>query len=288
MVSALVFLLVWGAGTGCHVSDYGLITDNNQTSAGGGPQEIRDTRGKAKLVFAQKWATLQADGTDEINTFVRQNADGAQTLSSHNNFSVAGDATFSDDLYCSPETEGCAVRKSFDKDPTDPEEDPYDRYTFKECPGARSICLSLATQRYYGECGRTSTLSLQDRLTLWNMGQIVAVGGREALYFQADRNSLSVTLANDEGLVTPLALSGELEGWVQTGGLEQGLVDASNPLIGMVVRSYARWVHEHATEETTISGCYRGICRQWTVAGNSQDLSGGDSVSEILQFAARF
>ena len=89
--------LLLATGLGCALTDYSLITDNNQTSAGGGPGEIRDTRGKAKLLWASQWVTEQADGTDELLWFVNQTADGAQTLTTHNNFSVAGDATFADD-----------------------------------------------------------------------------------------------------------------------------------------------------------------------------------------------
>ena len=40
----VLFLVALITATGCHISDYSLITDNNQTSAGGGPGEIRDTR----------------------------------------------------------------------------------------------------------------------------------------------------------------------------------------------------------------------------------------------------
>ncbi|ANM31877.1 hypothetical protein ABI59_23410 [Acidobacteria bacterium Mor1] len=288
-LSRIAFLALLVAGAGCHISDYSLITDNNQTNVGGGPGEIRDTRGQAKLVHSSQWAYLMADGAHEALNYVRQNADGSQTLTSHDNLSVEGDATFSDDLYCSPEREGCATRRSFDKDPTDRDEDPFNTRVLFECPAANTLCMSLSTYRYYGECGRTGTLSLQDKLSLWNMGTLVQVGGVEALHYQVDRSNLSIVLENDEGLRTPLQISGEIESWTRMGGAARGIVDSSHPLIGVVARSYAAWVQQHGTKATTITGCYQGICREWTVAGVYEEgRDAPDTVGDILRFASAF
>ncbi len=274
---------------GCHISNYGLITDNNQTSAGGGPGEIRNTRGQAKLVHSTQWAYLMADGAHEALNYIRQNADGSQTLTSHDNLSVEGEATFSDDLYCSPERDSCATRRSFDKDPTDPDENPFNTRVLADCPAANTLCKSLSTVRYYGECGRTGTLSLQDRLSLWNMGTLVDVGGAEALHFEADRSSLSVMLENDHGLRTSLPISGEIQGWARMAGASKGVVDSTNPLLGHVARSYAAWVHQHGTEMTRVTGCYRGICREWRVAGVYEEgPDTPDTVGDILRFASAF
>ena len=82
---ACAVMAVWALCAGCAVTDYGLITDNNQVSHPGGPGEILDTRGKAKLIFSSQWANLYTDGTDELLSFVDQDASGGQTINSYNN-----------------------------------------------------------------------------------------------------------------------------------------------------------------------------------------------------------
>ncbi|ANM31876.1 hypothetical protein ABI59_23405 [Acidobacteria bacterium Mor1] len=280
------FVVLLACLTGCHISNYGLITDNNQTSAGGGPGEVRNTRGKAKLVAGQQVVSFTPTGTEESLNFVRQNADGAQTLSTYRNMSVEGEATFLDDLYCSPEYEGCAKRKSFDVDASDPSDNPYNQRFFSECPGVPSS-FTLSTARYYGECGRTGALSLQQKLSLWNMGTIVDWRDGEALYFDLDRSNLSVHLANDDGLTTPLSITGDYRSWVQVRGPNRWVLDATNPLSAVLARSYAAWVEDYGTETTTIRGCYQGICREWTVAGKADGQGAPDTVGDILRFAAR-
>ncbi|ANM31875.1 hypothetical protein ABI59_23400 [Acidobacteria bacterium Mor1] len=274
------------ATSGCQISNYGLITDNNQTRAGGGPGEIRDTRGKAKLVHGSQWALWVAGETIEQLNYVRQNTDGAQTLYTHSNISVEGEATFSDDLYCSPERQGCAGRVSFDKNAADPEDDPFNFRRFEDCPGAIWFSATLSTDRYYGECGRTRRLSLQDRLSLWNSGELVQLAGREALHYRANRSGLSIHLSNEQGLRSQLPLAGDVEVWLSPGPGRAGMLDARNPLIGQVARSYAGWVDAHATDTTTITGCLNGICRDWTVAGRNPE--GMPSLAtDILSLAHR-
>lgn len=278
----LGFCLVLMTGFGCAITNYGLITDNNQTSAGGGAGEIRDTRGKAKLVHASQWATLQADGTDELLNFVNQLSDGAQTLYTHNNFSVAGDATFSDDLYCSPETKGCAAVISKDADPTDPNEDPFLSRVNDECPGARSLSLSLSTGRYYGECGLTATWSLQDKLSMYNMGEMGEMFGQEVLMYNLNHNNFSITLDNNAGIVSNLPITGEATAALSLNGQIKGFLDATNPLLGTMVRNYGSWVMDNGADMTTVTVTYNGISRHFDLAGNQDAIDGIGSVSRIM------
>ncbi len=277
-----VFLLVLALSFGCHVTNYGLIVDNNQTSEPGGPGEIIVTDGKAKLVFASQWATVHADGVDENLTFIRQNADGAQTLYSHNNYSVAGEATFSDDLYCSPETKGCAAIKSYDYDASDPAEDPFDQRVYPECPGARSLCMALSTGRYYGECGRTGKLSVRDQLNLWNMGQLGYRGGMEVLVYGITRQNLTLTLDNQSGIVTELPVTGTAETWTALTARRFGRADLSNPLIGIMGRQYADWLGRYGTSATELTACYNEVCREWLIAGNQEEEGGISTPARVL------
>ncbi len=276
----LGFCLVLMTGFGCAITNYGLITDNNQTSAGGGAGEIRDTFGKAKLVHASQWATLQADGIDELLNFIDQEADGSQRLYTHNNFSVAGDATFSDDLYCSPETKGCAAVYSEDADPTDPNEDPFKSRLNEECPGARSLSLSLSTGRYYGECGRTGTWSLQDKLSMYNMGEMGEMFGREVLMYTLNHNTFSIQLDNNAGIVSNLPITGEATAALSLNGQLNGLLDASSPLLGTMLRNYGAWLMENGADMTTVTVTYNGISRSFDIKG--ADETGIGSVSRIM------
>ncbi|ANM28946.1 hypothetical protein ABI59_03990 [Acidobacteria bacterium Mor1] len=276
----LGFCLVLMTGFGCAITNYALITDNNQTSAGGGAGEIRDTFGKAKLVHASQWATSQADGIDELLNFVNQLSDGSQTLYTHNNFSVAGDATFSDDLYCSPETKGCAAVVAKDADPTDPNEDPFLSRLNDECPGARSLSLSLSTGRYYGECGRTGTWSLQDKLSMYNMGEMGEMFGRDVLMYNLNASNFDVRLNNNAGIVTSLPVSGEATAALSLNGQINGLLDASNPLLGNMLLNYAAWLQTNGGEMTTITVTYNGISRSFDVQGHTN--TGIGTVSRIM------
>ncbi|ANM30159.1 hypothetical protein ABI59_12135 [Acidobacteria bacterium Mor1] len=275
---ATIFVVILAVSVGCHVTNYALIVDNNQTGDPGGPGEIIVTDGKAKLVFASQWATVQADGIDENLTFIRQDASGSQTLYSHNNFSIAGEATFSDDLYCSPETKGCAAAKSYDPDPTDPGDDPFDKRVFDQCPGARSLCLTISTGRYYGECGRTSALAIRDRLNLWNLGKLSQRGGMEVLLYDVNRQNLTLTLDNRSGVVTDLPVTGSAEIWTSLSARRFGRMDLSNPLIGHMGRAYADWLAHFGSSATEVSACYNEVCRSWLIGGN-EESEGEDGIS---------
>ncbi len=285
----LGFCLVLMTGFGCAITNYALITDNNQTSEPGGAGEIRDTTGKAKLIHASQWATSQADGIDELLNFVDQDASGGQTLYTHNNFSVAGEATFSDDLYCSPENKGCAAVKSFDPDATDPSDDPFDGKVNDECPGARSLSLSLSTGRYYGECGRTGKLSLADQLNLWNIGRLGNHDGMDVLMYNVNRSNASITLDNNAGFVTNLNIAGNLSAWTTIGNRRAAALDATNPLIANTIRGYADFLGNYAGNVTTVTITYGNISREFTFAGNQEGNPDGIStVSNVLNFAARY
>ncbi|ANM31381.1 hypothetical protein ABI59_20100 [Acidobacteria bacterium Mor1] len=276
----LLFAAVLCTSSGCWISNYGLITDNNQISDPGGPRDIVVTNGKAKLVYASQWATTWADGTDENLTYIRQDASGAQTLYTHNNFSVAGDATFSDDLYCSPEWKGCAAAKRIDEDAADPFDDPFDFSYIDHCPGVRSLCVVVSTGRYYGECGRTSALSLQDRLSLWNYGRLGMHSGMEVLSYDLNRSNISITLDNRAGVVADLPISGTAQGWVSLSGRRSKVMEMNDPLLSNVGRSYAEWLEHYGTASTIVSGCYNGVCRDWHIAGNDGKLTTPERVMD--------
>ena len=78
-VSYLAFCLLLVAGFGCAITNYGIITDNDQVSNGQGSGVV-DTKGKAKLFESSQIATIWPDGTDELFSMIDQKADVWPTI----------------------------------------------------------------------------------------------------------------------------------------------------------------------------------------------------------------
>ena len=76
LYSAFCCVLLFGGG--CHISNYGIITDNNQSNGSGGG--IVNTTGKAHIKESSQVASIWPDGSDEMINFVDQMSDGTATL----------------------------------------------------------------------------------------------------------------------------------------------------------------------------------------------------------------
>ena len=96
-------------GFGCAITDYDIITDNDQGSGSDPAQGIVNTSGKAKIVPSVQVATMFSDGTDETFSMIDQKADGTATITTYNNYSTGDGAVFHDDLYCNPDWNGCSI-----------------------------------------------------------------------------------------------------------------------------------------------------------------------------------
>lgn len=267
----LGFCLVLAMGVGCAITNYSLITDNDQVANGQGTG-IVNTNGKAHIIEGSQIATLWPDGADEWLNFVDQKANGDRVLTNYNNFSAAY-PIFHDDEYCNPDWNGCSMVTS--QDPEVGDVDIFD-YTYNiNCKGIRSFYLLLSTSRYYGECGRVK-MPLADRINLINMGRLGRNMGLEGLFYDLNRSNATITLNNNAGFVTTLPMNAQVQGFFSFAG-RKATLDMTNPLLASMGRAYADFLANHATHQTTVTMTYNGISMNWNIAG-ANGLSNASNV----------
>ncbi len=255
--------LALAASCGCAITDYSLITDNDQ-----GPGPV-NTNGKAtcgKFLVATEWP----DGIDRLISFVDQTASGDRTLTTYNDFTPLGTDPFFDyPRYCTPEWTGCAIFTA-----PDPEVGDVDRFdgTFNpNCSGARSLSLLVATSRYYGECGRSRVrLPFEQRLALLNHGAVATRRGHSALRLDLTPSTLRIALDNNTGDVSLLPLAGDASVYVYPGRRPLGLeLDATNPILVNNGLAYAKWLGAKGTHVTTVTATYLGASASIDIGGNT-------------------
>jgi len=273
----LGFCLVLAMGVGCAITNYSLITDNDQTANGSGSGVV-NTSGKAHILESSQIATIWSDGTDELFSMVDQKANGDRTITTYNNFSTGGAPTFHDDLYCNPDWAGCAIVTA--PDPESGDADIFDGSANANCAGYRSLSVSLSTSRYYGECGR-ARLGLSDRLSLANMGRLATINGREGLLFDANRNNFSIVMDNNAGVSTSLPITGDYSVFMVTGGRRLATIDASNPLGANIGRAAADFLRTYGTAQTDVTITYNGISTTFQTGGERL------TASNVLGFVNR-
>jgi hypothetical protein len=200
----LGFCLVLVMGVGCAITDYQLITDNDQVITQQFTNATVNTNGKAHIRSFQI-ALIFGDGADEIINFVDQKTNGDRTMTTYNNFSTFGGPgpTFHDDLYCNPDWQGCAIWTAHDPpggyDRAGVGYNAYDGRWNQNCNGARSIVYLIGTVRqsrgYYndGECGRAQH-NLADYTQLLNMGELGQYGGRYGMYYTLDSSNTNYSV----------------------------------------------------------------------------------------------
>ncbi len=266
-------------GFGCAVTAYDLITSNNQT----GPV---NTNGKAMIKQSAQIATTWPDGTDCIQWYVDQAANGDQSLTNYDFFTPAGATTsiFRDTLYCSPDWNGCSVVTA-----SNPVGDTnlFDYRLNANCPGLRSLSFLVATTRYYGECGRTTRPSLQDRFTLFTSGKAAAMFGENGLLFNVGPQNLTVSLTNENNQTYLLPINGHTQVWAQLGhGSYKAWVNASNPVLATTIRAYGNLLNNMTYNKTVATITYAGVPITMNIAGNR----GGSisSVQHMSELANRF
>jgi hypothetical protein len=191
------------AGVGCAITDYQIITDNDQIITDQYANATVNTNGKAHIRSFQI-ALIFGDGADEIINFVDQKNNGDRTMTTYNNFSTfAGPGpTFHDDLYCNPDWQGCAIWTSHDPpggyDRAGLGYNAFDGRYNANCNGARSIIYLVGTTRtqrgYYndGECGRGGNKTLAEYVQFLNMGELGEFAGIPGMWHVLDRNNTSV------------------------------------------------------------------------------------------------
>jgi hypothetical protein len=264
----LGFCMVLAAGFGCAITDYGTITDNNQTKGGGsGPT---NTNGKAHINETSQIATIWPDGTDELINFVDQAGDGTGSLTTYNNFSTGGDPTFHDDLYCNPDWNGCSVFTA----PDDNDGNLFDGTSNANCSGARSLSILLSTGRYYGECGRAAKFDVEDKVAALSSALKAERFGRAGLIWNLNSANTTITARNLEtGLSYHIPLFGVN---VQHFFSESGNVSFSwldDAMIGPMTLNLAGMLEsELFSEGVEVSVSVNGIDTTFTMAGGANDL----------------
>jgi len=277
-ISTIGLALAVALCAGCALTDYGLITDNDQVARAGSTGVV-NTNGKALVLLKSFYAVSYPDGTDELFSMVDQKANGDRTLTTYNNFSTGDDPVFRDDLYCNPDWQGCALFTA--PDPEEGDVDPFDGVLNANCSGARSLVFNFTTPReWYGECGR-GRLSLTDRLALLNMGRLARKFGREALLYDLNRGNTRVTLDNNAGSTVDVPLSGRAAFAAMAGARSITHVDATHPLIRDVLFRVADFLDDHRTERTTVTLTYNGISQSFDIGGEPF------SASRVREFAQR-
>jgi len=229
----LGFCLVLVMGVGCAITDYQLITDNDQIITHQYANATVNTNGKAHIRSFQI-ALIFGDGADEIINFVDQKTNGDRTMTTYNNFSTFGGPgpTFHDDLYCNPDWQGCAIWTAHDPpggfDRAGLGYGAFDGRMNANCNGARSIIYLVATTRasrgYYndGECGRAQH-GLAEYTQLLNMGELGEYAGRPGLWYFLDSSNTNYSIngVNIPVVQTPVFLNFKAK---------QGAFDLTSPL----------------------------------------------------------
>lgn len=254
----LGFALVLAMGAGCALTNYELITDNDQVR--NGSSGAVNTNGKAHIFESSQVALIWPDGTDESLWFVDQNAAGDRVLTTYVNFSVGPlvggtDPTFHDDFYCNPDWNGCAVITA-----QDPEVGDVNIYDYKynpNCPAARSIYYLLSTYRYYGECGR----GIQDAAALVMMGQPKDGG---LFYLMTPANTNVLLTSRNDGTTTAMSLMGDISITATGDARPKVRVDASTPWIGSWKGQLATYSDVHGpNNEITVQ--FNGLSKKFNV-----------------------
>jgi hypothetical protein len=262
--------------SGCAITNYGLIVDNDQKRTDGNGSLIVNTNGKAhygKVGVLTMWP----DGTDELLQFIDQKPNGDRTLTTYNNFSTGDEPALSSNLYCNPDWNGCAIFTA--PDPQVGDVDEFDGQLNANCSGARSLLILLSTGRYYGECGRKAAkLSLDDKFTLVSRGTVATMRNIEGLLWRWDATNTTIRLQNEEGLSVLLPLWGRGSLWTTIGGRYPLVLDATHAMLGHTMTRYAEWLDTQATHRTTAEICHHGVCVDFSIAGNVAPVSTGSRV----------
>lgn len=250
----LAFCAVLSLGVGCALTDYDLITDNDQVSNGQGTGVV-NTNGKAYVKQSSQVATLWPDGADNYTWFVDQSAGGDRVLTTYNNFSTAY-PIFADDLYCSPDRQGCAITTA--DDPQSGDADPFDYRLNLNCNGVRSLSILLGTTRYYGECGR-SIASLNDRMSMLFQGRATSKWGLAGLAWDMTPANSTFVLDNMAGNRSLVPMTGAASMTVVGNGMRNGVIDATNPALKAMGDYAANWAQNFSSHRNQVVFTYNGI-----------------------------
>ncbi len=264
LFTALSLLVI--AGLGC-ITDYGIITDNDQSVAGRRNNDAPiNTVGKAHIRYGFQAVTIWPDGTDELLSFVDQAADGTATLTTYNNFSTGTEPAFHADLYCNASWSGCSIFTA----PDDNDGNLFDGRFNPNCSGARSLSILVSTGRYYGECGsQEAKLRIDEKIALLDSAVSAKAFGRDGLLWSLNSSNTSIRVRNlSTGLTVGLPLYGAGIEFFATRLKDPAVLWLDHPMLGVTFREYANLLDDelHAEAlELTIE--HNGIPIRFTVSG---------------------
>lgn len=239
-------------GVGCALTNYELITDNDIIGNNQGAV-IVNTNGKAFVRQSSQIGLIWPEGIETTAWFVDQNAQGDRTLTTYVNTATTS-VYFSDELYCTPERQGCAVITA--SDPEVGDVDIYD-YSFNaNCSGARSIVYLSGTTRYYGECGRA--VALTDRISLLNQGTLISKNGAAAMRWTATPMNTTITLNNLAGMQQLLPMAGSVSVTLTPKGNKLA-VDLNNPMSRVTMNAASDFLTNYGSHQNQVSVLYNGI-----------------------------
>jgi len=251
-------------GFGCALTNYELITDNDQ----GG---VVNTNGKAYVRQFSQVATSWPDGNDNMVWFVDQKANGNRTLTTYNYATSATDDPFKDDLYCSPDWTGCALITA--DDPEVGDVDDFDYRANVNCSGFRSLSLLVSTTRYYGECGRSAVTDRTTRM-LGIANQMSPVQYKGATWLRTNLNALntSIVLNNNNGSVYALPMISQI-GLTANFAQRRMLLDLTNPNNRNLAQSAINWNSAHPGPNVTATISIEGQPTVFRVKANGNAKS---------------
>jgi len=275
----LGFCLLIVAGFGCAITDYGIITDNNQTKAGAAkedPNRATNTAGKAHIIETSQIATIWPDGTDELFSFVDQKADATATITTYNNFSTGSEPTFHSDLYCNASWSGCAIWTA----PDDNGPILFDGKWNQNCAGSRSLSLLLGTGRYYGECGQQQAkLSIQDKISLLGSAVEAKAFGRSGLLWNLDSSDTSISVRNlDNGVTVNVPFYGVSIDHFFSNESNVAFTWLDHAMLGVMLRDFANKLDNELNGDTlVVTITHNGIATSFTMAGGAHPLANGQT-----------
>lgn len=247
-------------GFGCAVTNYDLITDNDQ----GG---VVNTNGKAYIRQSSQVATNWPDGNDNLVWFVDQKANGDRTLTTYNYATSATGDPFKDDLYCSPDWNGCAIVTA--DDPQVGDVDDFDYRANVNCTGYRSLSVLVSTTRYYGECGRAAATDRNMRM-IGLANQMTPVAYKGATWLRSNLNALntSIRFDNNNGSVYALPMTSQI-GVMANFAQRRMILDLTNPNNRNLAQSAINWNKAHPGPSVTATITVEGQPTVLRVKGNN-------------------
>lgn len=255
------FCVVLAFGVGCAITDYGLITDNDQTtnsSPQSGSAVTVNTNGKAHIRETSQWAWTfgGALGGEEWIAFVDQNSAGDRVISTYISSTLPGvgggtistnnGPVFHDDEYCNPDWNGCAVWTAAS---------PPGGFNGTYNPACHLIgALSvLVTTPRLTECGRGGAfggdLDMFSKADLVLQGARGKLDGNDGVFFDFSPQKLSLTI-DDVWVSMP-----SMQAHMDTKGRWQ--FDATNFRFGQVFRRAAQLMPQGSQPNVRIT--YNGL-----------------------------